>query len=330
MDLVTGGAGFTGSFLAGRLLEAGKEVRVFDLAPTEYLPEGAEFVEGDMRDDDLVRKAVKGVDTVYHLAFVQAFSKRPESEKWQVNFGGTENFLKASLDEGVGRFVHTSTIELYSPFPPFPCTEEDPTDKPFGWYGRHKKAVEELCWRYHWQYGLPITMLRLPTICGRGYYVRIDLLRVFDWVLANRPILWIGGPQYKGDLVWVEDVVDAFLLCGTMDEAVGEVFNISCREPSTSLEIIQAMLDTAGNTHKIVLVPPWIVWPLITLGTRLNALDMPVEQLQYLQGDYSFSIEKARRLLGYEPRMSAAEAMVELLKGYIEDRDRVKKIAKSY
>jgi nucleoside-diphosphate-sugar epimerase len=57
---------------------------------------------------------------------------------------------------------------------------------------------------------------------------------------------------------------------------------------------------------------------------------MPVEQLQYLQGDYSFSIEKARRLLGYEPRMSAAEAMVELLKGYIEDRDRVKKIAKSY
>jgi nucleoside-diphosphate-sugar epimerase len=149
-------------------------------------------------------------------------------------------------------------------------------------------------------------------------------------VLANRPILWIGGPQYKGDLVWVEDVVDAFLLCGTIDEAVGEVFNISCREPSTSLEIIQAMLDTAGNTHKIVLVPPWIVWPLITLGTRLNALDMPVEQLQYLQGDYSFSIEKARRLLGYEPRMSAAEAMVELLKGYIEDRDRVKKIAKSY
>jgi hypothetical protein len=58
--------------------------------------------------------------------------------------------------------------------------EEAPTDKPFGWYGRHKKACEELCWRYHWQHGLPLTMARLPTICGRGYYVRIDLLRAFD------------------------------------------------------------------------------------------------------------------------------------------------------
>lgn len=330
MDLVTGGAGFTGSFLAGRLLDMGREVRVFDLAPTEYLPEGVEFIAGDMRDEELVRKAVRGAETVYHLAFVQAFSKRPESEKWQVNFGGTENFLKASVDEGVRRFVHTSTIELYSPFPPFPCTEEAPTDKPFGWYGRHKKAVEELCWRYYWQHRLPMTTLRLPTICGRGYYVRIDLLRAFDWVLANRPVLWIGGRQYKGDFVWVEDVVDAFILCGTKDEAIGEIFNISGREPSTSLEIIQAILDTAGNTHKVRLVPPWIVWPLLNLGTRLNALDMPAEQLQYLQGDYAFSIEKARRLLGYNPGMSAAEAMVEMLNGYIEDRNRVKKIAKNY
>jgi len=330
MDLVTGGAGFTGSFLARRLLEAGREVRVFDLGPTEYLPAGAEFIAGDMRDKALVRQAVRGVDTVYHLAFVQAFSKRPESEKWQVNFGGTENFLEASVDEGVERFVHTSTIELYSPFPPFPCTEEAPSDKPFGWYGRHKKAVEELCWRYSWQYGLPVTMLRLPTICGRGYYVRIDLLRAFDWVLANRPVLWIGGRQYQGDFVWVEDVVDAFILCATRPEAPGEAFNISCSEPSTSLEIIQAILDTAGNTHKIGLVPPAIVWPVLNLATRLKVLDMPAEQLQYLQGDYSFSIAKARRLLGYDPKMSASEAMIEMLKGYMEDRDRVMRIAKSY
>jgi nucleoside-diphosphate-sugar epimerase len=63
---------------------------------------------------------------------------------------------------------------------------------------------------------------------------------------------------------------------------------------------------------------------------RFKALDMPAEQLQYLQGDYSFSIEKARRMLGYDPKMSAAEAMVEMLKGYMEDRDGVKKIARSY
>ena len=330
MDLVTGGAGFFGACLARRLRDMGRDVRVFDIERTQFLPDGVEFVQADMRDYDAVREAVRGAEVVYHLAFVQAFSKRPESEKWQINFSGIENFLRAAVDEGVERFVHTSTIELYSPFPPFPCPEDAPTDKPFGWYGRHKKACEELCWRYHWQHGLPLTMARLPTICGRGYYVRIDLLRAFDWVLANRPVLWIGGRQYQGDFVWVDDCVDAYLLLGAKPEALGEVFNVSCSAPSTSLEIIQAILDTAGNTHKIGFVPPWIAWPGIKFATRTGILDMPEEQLQYLMGDYSFSVDKARRLLGYEPKMNAAEAMVEMVKGYIEDRASVKKRAKNY
>jgi nucleoside-diphosphate-sugar epimerase len=330
MDLVTGGAGFFGARLASRLVEMGRKVRVFDIESSDLIPEGAEFVQGDMRDSAAVREAVRGVDVLYHLAFVQAFSKRPESEKWQVNFGGTENFLDAAVAEGVGRFVHTSTIELYSPFPPFRCSEDDPTDKPFGWYGRHKKAVEELCWRYHWQHGLPVTMARLPTICGRGYYVRVDLLRVFDWVLANRPVLWIGGRQFSGDLVWVEDCVDAFLLLGSKPEAIGEVFNVSCSEPATSLEIIQAMMEAAGNTWKIRFVPPWIVWPIVKRAAGIGILDMPAEQLLYLMGDYSFSIDKARRLLGYDPKMNAAEAMTEMVNGYIEDRERVMRKAKHY
>lgn len=330
MDLVTGGAGFFGARLALRLLESGRDVRIFDIEPSSLMPSGAQFVRGDMRDRQAVSEAVRGCDVVYHLAFVQAFSKRPESEKWQVNFGGTENFLAASVEHGIERFVHTSTIELYSPFPPFRCPEDAPTDRPFGWYGRHKKACEELCWRYHWQHGLPVTMARLPTICGRGYYVRIDLLRAFDWVLANRPVLWIGGRQYRGDFVWVEDCVDAYLLLGTKPEAIGEVFNVSCSEPSTALEIIKAIMDTAGNTRRVHMVPPWLAWPPVKLASRLSVLDMPTEQLLYLMADYSFSIEKAGRLLGYAPKMTAAESMAEMVRGYVEDRDRVMARARSY
>ncbi|MHB8895343.1 MAG: NAD-dependent epimerase/dehydratase family protein [Candidatus Geothermincolia bacterium] len=330
MDLVTGGSGFFGARLAHRLLACGRDVRVFDVEESDLLPAGVEFARGDMRDYRAVSAAVSGCDVVYHLAFVQAFSRRPESEKWQVNFGGTENFLRASVEEGVERFVHTSTIELYSPFPPFPCPEEAPTDRPFGWYGRHKKACEELCWRYHWQFDLPVTMARLPTICGRGYYVRLDFLRALDWVLAGRPVLWIGGRQFSGDFVWVEDCVDAYLLLGSKPEAVGEVFNVSCSRSSTSLEIIKAIMDTAGNMRKVHLVPPWLAWPPVKLAARTGILDMPAEQLLYLMGDYSFSVDKARRLLGYAPKMSAAEAMVEMVKGYIEDRDRVMSKARAY
>jgi nucleoside-diphosphate-sugar epimerase len=114
-------------------------VRVFDVERTEYLPRGVDFVQADMRDYAAVRQAVRGADVVFHLAFVQAFSKRPESEKWQINFGGTENFLRASVDEGVGRFVHTSTIELYSPFPPFP-RRRPPTSRSAGTGGTRRRA----------------------------------------------------------------------------------------------------------------------------------------------------------------------------------------------
>jgi dTDP-glucose 4,6-dehydratase len=330
MDLVTGGAGFMGSHLARRLIERGNEVRVFDLSKSENVPDKAEFFSGDMRDLERVRESMEGVEVVYHLAFVQVFSRRPESEKFQVNFGGTENFLKAAVESGVSRFVHTSTIEVYSPFPPFRAPEDAPTDMPFGWYGRHKRACEELCWHYHYRHDLPLTMLRIPTICGRGYYARIDLLRAFDWILANRPVLWIGGKQYRGDFVWVEDCVQGYILCGTRNEAVGEVFNISCSQPSTSLEIIQALLDAADNTTRIRLVPPRLAWPVINLATKIGVVDMPMEQLQYLMGDYSFSIDKAESLLGYAPEMNAAEAVAELMKGYMEDRESLKLKARTY
>ncbi len=283
-----------------------------------------------MRNYEAVRKAVKGVDVVYHLAFVQSLRKRDESEKWKVNFGGTENFLKVAVEEGVSRFVFTSTIEVYSPFPPFRAPETAPTDRPFGWYGRHKKECEELSWHYHYQYNLPVTMVRMPTICGRGYYARIDLFRAFDWILAGRPLAWIGGKQHRGDFAWVEDVVQGYILCGERAEAVGKVFNISCSEPSSALDIIQALAKEANNPHKIIIVPPEIAWPFINLAVALRAIKMPAEQLLYLKGDYSFSIEKAKRLLGYNPRMTAAQAAVELLKGYREGRERIKKKARSY
>jgi UDP-glucose 4-epimerase len=330
VKLVTGGAGFVGSFLATRLLEMGHEVRVFDVERTEYLPRGAEFVMGDMRDYCAVRESLRGVDTVHHLAFVQVFSRRPEPERWAINYGGTENFLRASVEESVRRFVHASTIEIYSPFPPYPVTEESPTDRPMGWYGRHKKACEELCLRYYRDHGLPVTMLRIPTICGRGYYARVDMLRGFDWIIANGPLFWIGGRQYKGDFVWVEDVVDAFILAAGTDEAVGEAFNISCSEANTSLEIMQAIMDAAGNTRGIHLVPPWIAWPVVKLACRLNVIDMPSEQLQYLMSDYHFSIDKAGYLLGYQPKMNAAEAAAELMLGYMEDRKKLRRKAATY
>ncbi len=329
-DLVTGGCGFVGSNLVEKLVDMGHRVKVFDLHESRQTPQGAEFFKGDMRDYDSVGEALEGVETIYHLAFIQVFSQKTEGEKWEINFGGTENFLRASTEAKVRRFVHTSTVEVYSPYPPFRAPEDAPTDHPFGWYGRHKKACEELCWKYHDVNGLQVVILRLPTICGPGYYARVDLLRAFDWLLLNRPLFWFSGPPVKGDFVWIDDCIQGFILGGTVEGASGETFNISCSEPSDAIEIIKKLKEVSGNNRRIVRVPSFLVKPLIKLATKTPLLKMPAEQIEYLFCDNSYSIEKASKLLEYSPQKNAADAAGELLKGYMKERKEVKDKAKVY
>ena len=128
LHLITGGGGYLGSHLASRLMEGGHEVRILDLARSRTIPEGVEFVEGDVRDAAAVRRASEGVGAVHHLAFVQSMSRRPESFQREVAIDGTRNVLEAAATCGVRRFVFTSTIEVYGTRPP--VSEECAVDEP--------------------------------------------------------------------------------------------------------------------------------------------------------------------------------------------------------
>ncbi|MBI4612577.1 MAG: NAD-dependent epimerase/dehydratase family protein [Planctomycetes bacterium] len=144
MNLVTGGGGYLGSHLSRALLARGERVRVLDVQRTSLCPEEVEFVRGDVRDAGTVQGALRGVRRVFHIAFVQSLSRRPERERRAVNLGGMANLLAASETAGVERFVFASTIEIYGTRPPDPCPEDAPTDRPVGWYGRHKLQCERM------------------------------------------------------------------------------------------------------------------------------------------------------------------------------------------
>jgi UDP-glucose 4-epimerase len=238
MKLVTGGAGYLGSHLAKELIKRGEKVRIFDIQETKYIPKDAEFLKGDMRDIKDVNKAMEDVDTVFHLAFVQSLSKLKENVRYDININGTENFLKVALKNNVKRFVHTSTIEVYGTNPPYPCYEDAPTDSPVGWYGRHKLICENLCQKY-FKKGLKVTMLRMPTICGPGWYNHRGLLQLMDIILDGKPVAVIGDGKTEGDFVYYKDVLDGYLLAGEKEKAIGEAFNISARETSTHYELIK-------------------------------------------------------------------------------------------
>ena len=254
--LVTGGAGFVGSHLARRLVEKGERVRIFDIARTENVPEGAEMFIGDMRDRRAVRHACRGIDIVYHLAFIEAASKQIESRRWNVNFNGTKNFIETSLDAGVRRFVLVSTTEVYSPRLRCPYTEASPTSRPLGWYGRHKQAVEKLAREYVETEDFPVVTLRFPTVCGPGYYARRQLFDLMDWVASGLPLVWLDGDEKHVDFVHIDDVLDSLLLAGAAPaDANGEVFNISCSKPATAPELMQACARDTKTRGRVYFLP---------------------------------------------------------------------------
>lgn len=328
--LITGGAGYLGSCLARELLGRGEAVRVFDVEAGRLMPEGAEFFRGDVRDRLAVREALKGADLVFHLAFVQSMSQKPMGEREEINIGGMRAVLDESLRAGVRRFVHTSTIEIYGTRPPCPCPETAPKDNPVGWYGRHKMECERMLWQFAADSGLAATALRMPNICGPGYYNHRGTLGLMDRIIDDRFVIRIDEGGTLADLVHYEDVVQGYLLAAERQEAVGQAFNISCREPSSHREIIRAMRKAVHRFTPTVPVPRVIARPALKFISAFRIVEVPDYQQDYLLHDNCYDISKARRLLGYEPKMSAAEAASELIRHYARDRDEVRRRSRNY
>lgn len=330
MDLVTGGGGYLGSHVAAALMADGRRVRILDVQKTPYCPAGAEFFEGDMSRPEDVRASMRGIERVIHIAFVQSMSRRPEDVRYRINIGGMTNLLEAAHAEGVRRFVYTSTIEIYGVTPPFPCLEDAPKDEPVGWYGRHKWICEQMLWDFSRKTGLPSVALRMPTICGRGFYNHRPLLKLMDRILDSKTVAVTGDGSVPGDFVLLEDVVQGFMLAANHPAAPGEPFNISGKGASSQLEVIRAMTGAAGSSSRIVRIPVWAARGGIRLARTLGLHDLPPDQDGYLFNPNHYSVEKARRMIGYEPRATPAEAAAALIAGYAQDREYVRQRSENY
>mgnify|MGYP001616517414 CR=1 FL=1 len=328
--LVTGGGGYLGSHLARTLLAAGRPVRILDVAFGPGCPGEAEAVEVDVRDAAAVRSAMAGVGRVFHVAFVQSLSRRPEAERRAVNLGGTRAVVEAAADAGVDRLVFASTIEIYGTRPPDPCPEDAPVDDPVGWYGLHKSLCEEIVFSVARERGLPATALRMPTICGLGFYNHRPLLSLMDRILDDRTVAVIGDGDVPGDFVHLDDVLQAFRLAGERPGAVGEAFNVSARATATHREVVEAMIAAAHSGSTIRRVPRALARLALPAGRALRLHDLPACQDGYLFHPNRYSIEKARRLLGFAPVHSTVEAATALIRGYQEDRPAARRRAANY
>lgn len=312
--LVTGGSGYFGEVLARMLLESGETVRILDLVPPGYGHESLEFVQGDIRDADTVRRACNGVATIYHNV-AQVPLAKDRDLFWSVNFEGTRNLLSAARDAGPCKFVYTSSSAVYGVPEHNPVTEDTPP-APREDYGRAKLAGERLCLETHDEI-LDVTVIRPRTILGHGRLGIVQIL--FDWISHGQDVPVFDGGRNTYQFVHGDDLARACIAAGNRPGKA--VYNIGAAKFGTMRETLEAVIRHAESRSRIKSVPMGPATALMRLADRIGLSPLgPYHALMYGRSLY-FDVSRARRELGWEPRYSNAEMICECYDWYLGNRD---------
>jgi nucleoside-diphosphate-sugar epimerase len=308
--LVTGGAGFIGSNIAERLVALGKSVRVLDNFLTgnrenlRSFEKQVEILEGDLRNPADVRRAVAGVRFVLHVAALPSVLRSVQEPQLahDINVNGTLALLLAAREAGCQRVVFSSSSSVYGDGAELPKHEEM-TPTPISPYGVHKLTGEYYC-RVFWQlYGLETVSLRYFNVFGPrqdpcSEYAAV-IPKFITAVLADRsPTIYGDGGQTR-DFSHIDNIVDANLAaCAAPKEALGQTFNIACGGRVSLLELLDTINELTGKAIRPVFAPP-------------------------RPGDIRHShadITKARKLLGWEPRVSFRAGIEHTIAWYRQKR----------
>jgi len=316
MELITGGAGLLGRHLAESLCGDGRRVRLFDFREPERIPAGAEFFQGDIRDPGAVSRALDGVETVYHLAALMHVGKNDPSLMRSVNIGGLKNLMNRAGKSSVRRIVFASTIELYGVRPAVPCREDSPKKPPPG-YPFHKLESERLLKEFSARTGVETVFPRMPMILGPGFYHFKLTLMFFEAISRNMPVFVLDGGDHKGRMVAARDAVQGFRLCAEKPGVCGEAFNICGDDVFTHGSLLKGIIERIGSRSRVYSVPSRLVKAWFDALHPLGAMPVAKEHFYFSLHNCNYSIDKAKRVLGYRPGTDTVTAMAETYESYI-------------
>jgi nucleoside-diphosphate-sugar epimerase len=304
--LVTGGAGFIGSAVARALVRRGDDVRIIDNFLTgfeENVPDGAELVRGDLRNEADVAKACSGVDVVFHQGAVRSVPRSVDEPllTLECNVVGTMNLLLAAAAAGARRLVYASSSSVYGDKEGAITDEAMPTN-PMSPYATSKLAGENYC-RIWWPLkGLSTVSLRYFNVFGPGQHPESKYAAVFPAfisALANdRPpeVHWDG--EQSRDFTYIDDVVRANLLAAGADGADGEVLNIGGGGAKTVNHVLRSVSETMGK---------WI--EPTTTGRRAG-------DVRHTRAD----ISRAAAILGWKPEADWNDAVRATVDWFVEKK----------
>jgi nucleoside-diphosphate-sugar epimerase len=303
--LVTGGTGFTGSHLCERLIKDGYPVRTIARKPETagHLSRlGVEIISGDVQDFATALKATANIEKVYHIAALYRREGVPRKTFWDVNVTGTENLLKASLANGVVRFIHCSTVGVHGGIKQ-PPANEDTAYGPGDHYQESKTDGEKIAIRFMRQKQIAVTVFRPTPIYGPG---DLRFLKLFKAIYRDR--FWmIGSGDVFYHLTYIDDLIDGVLLCGTDDRAVGSIYIIGGNEYVTLNTLVRLIAQALAVRPPDRRIP---LWPIYSLGyacelmCRPFGIDPPLyrRRVDFFRKSRAFDISKAKTELGFEPK----------------------------
>ncbi len=317
--LVTGASGFTGSHLARMLVESGHRVRalVRRTSALDLLKDvDVERFEGNLSDEMRLRQAVEGVDRVFHIAAVYREARFSDHTYHDVNVLGTRRLAEAALAEGIP-FLYCSTCGVHGEVEGE--ADESAPYNPGDIYQRTKVEAENIVLALHRERGLRAVILRPVGIYGPGDR---RFLKLFKGV-ARRRFPMIGSGRVSYHLTHVEDVARGFMKAAETPGALGEAFILAGARYTTVEELVGLIARKAG------VAPPRFHWPARPLYAaaalcedlcRPLGIEPPLHRrrLDFYLKNRAFRIDKARKVLGWEPQVELEQGIGKTLDWYRE------------
>lgn len=316
--LVTGADGFIGSHLTEKLLKEGYDVKAFvfynsfnswgwlDMLPKETLSQ-IEIFQGDVRDPNGVRDAVKGMDEVFHLAALIAipFSYHSPDSYVDTNIKGTLNVLQAARDADVQRLLVTSTSEVYGTAQFVPITEEHPYQGQSP-YSATKIGADRMAESFYRSFEMPITIVRPFNTYGPRQSARAVIPTIITQLLSGKEEIELGSLTPTRDFNYVLDTVNGFYEIARSDRTIGEEINIATQNEVSIGQLAQELIDQINPSAKIVCDEQ-----------RQRPEKSEVERLLG-------SNEKIMRLTDWKPQYTLEEGLARTIEFFADNLERYK------
>lgn len=297
--LVTGGAGFIGSNIVRKLIEDGHDTTVLDNLSSGYRAnldpyKETRFIEGDVRDEVVIARAVRGVEVIFHLA-ASVGNKRsidhPITDS-DINVIGTLRLLEAARRAGVRKIIVSSSAAIYGELRVLPI-REDHSVEPDTPYGASKLCQEKQCLAYAKLFGIEAVCLRYFNVYGPNQrfdaYGNVIPILAFK-MIRNEPLIIFGDGEQTRDFVNVHDVVQANLKAATA-KSVSGAFNIASGTQITINNLVALMKKTSD------------IEPVIDYGPLRPG------DVKHSRAD----ITAAREAFGYQPKVRIQEGLAEYM-----------------